>query len=171
MAFAPDKNDPYPKPKPKPTGNNNGGGNGGGNPNTIGFAPGQVKAYVDQQVAAYGGDPAKWEARYREIYSPVVMPDYSWEKRGGGNRGGNNPGTGPGGTNGGGKPDQTGGGFTPSSPRNKMAPMAAQMPTQGFLNVGGIAPTLGLLGRPRQPASTTPGLLPPEIQLMLSQRR
>jgi hypothetical protein len=162
--FAPDKDQTFPKPKPTGNGGGNGGGKGAG---TIGFAPGQINAYVEQQVSAYGGDPEKWRQHFKDVYTPVRTPSYSWEKGngGGGNGGGKNVGGGKDPTKPGTQPQPWP--YTPSHANNRMAPI-----TQGFLNVNGPAasmpPTMGLLRQPPPAGAQTQ--LPPEILAMMTRR-
>lgn len=182
MAYAPDKDIPYHGPK-----DDKGGKKKGGNSFKIGFMPGQIAGLADDMSDGYGGKDAKWKNYLHNIYAPVKMPNFDYGARGGGGNG-----------KGGGKGDPTGPGsdpskpdlsFDPSRPDHKMAPMAMpyggqpgaqmmQQPMQGLLNVGPMGqmtpPTLGLLGQPQQQMQQRKpqaGILPPEIQAMLTQRR
>lgn len=142
MRYAPDKDNPFPRPKPKPTGNNNGGGNGMG-----GFMPGQLGGIANDLQMGYGGTDEKWKNYLGDVYSPVKSMGFNFGGGGHHNGGGNNNGGGnrdP--RNPGGNPNQPGG-FEPSSPRNRMAPMAMQIPQAGLLNAPMQQPQQqGLLG-------------------------
>lgn len=178
MAFAPDKNHPYPKPK-------EGGNGGGGNKDKdkgptlkFGFMPGQISGLADDMMAGYGGSEDKWKGYLNDIYSPVRVPSFNF---GGGNGGGNNNGPdtpeidpgvdhGHGGVNGRQQRAMAMPTFASPDRAQMNSPLA-----QGLLNVGPsgqrLPPTIGLLGNPQQRAPARTGMLPPEIQALLSQRR
>lgn len=136
MAYAPDKDDPFPKPKPGH--DNNGGGNStGGSPKMGAFQPGQLNALAAQLSGGFGGSMGAWKRDMRKTYDPTPMKEFNFGGGHGGgnggrnnNGGGNNPGTGP-------KPGD--GGFDPASPRNRMMPM--QMNAQQPM----MMPQMGLL--------------------------
>lgn len=173
MAYAPDKDDPYPKPKPKPKPGGNNGSGGLNNISMPAFMPGQLGALASQ-LSHVSGSTGAWKDDLRDMTAPMHM---SLGNRGGGNGGNNGHNGGGNHNNGGGKdpatPVDTGGGFDPSSPRSRMAPMG--MMPRGFLQAGQPmtqAPPAGIFAARSPMQQQAPQLqLPPEIQAMMRARQ
>jgi len=173
MKYAPDKNDPLPKHK---NGSNGGKDKKGGHGPTmkIGFMPGQIGGMAEDMSDGDGGTDAKWRDYLRDVYSPVKVPYFNFGGGGGGGNGGGKDVPVTGNNDGGGNPNPVDPGFDPSRPRKMVMP--AQPMQSGFLHVGPagqrMPPAMGLLGQPQQNAQAPRGgMLPPEIQLLLAQRR
>lgn len=127
MAFAPDKNDPF--PKPKGGGKNDKDKNKGGKGYDLGgFMPAQMDGLASDLSIQSGAPVGKMESYLRDLYSPVKLGGFNTAGGSNGNGDGNGNNNGGGGHNDprnpGGGPNTGGdGGFDPASPRNRMAPM------------------------------------------------
>lgn len=175
MAYAPDINNPIPMPVDNGNNNNH---RGGGN-RLPAFQPGQLKALASQLSVGFGGGLGAWKRNLRNTYDPTPMKDFNFggshgggnNNNGGGNNnngGGNNPGTGP-------KPGD--GGFDPSRPDHRMAPMMAQQPMQQqaqqmqMPQMGLLAGQMQPMQQGQQPQQQNPlGDIPPEVLAFIRSR-
>lgn len=118
MRYAPDQEDPFPVMQDgEARGDGKGRNRRGGS-----FMPGQISGLAND-LATQSGTTVQENKKYlRGLYSPVTFGGFTYGNRGGGkgNGGGHDGGQGNGGGN---NQSNDGGpsGFTPSSPRNKMA--------------------------------------------------
>lgn len=159
MAYAPDKDDPFPKPRGGKGGNKGGRGNGNSVPNVLG--PGGVASLAEDMAEEFGGSKSAWRKDIRQPFKS----NFNWGNGGnGGGRGGKDgPGVNvpvdPG------KPFPNGpdtfGPRRAAAPRGLFdaAPQAAQAPSRGLLSQA-VPNAPQTQQAPQQPQQAQ---LPPEI--------